>query len=104
MPRLNQSEIKVCKLACATLLISAIVGCGFAATGGGAYDAPGFFMGIWHGLIAPWSLLLRIFMDIKMYAFPNSGWPYDFGFLIGIAFSLPIGWLAALIALVVHLI
>ena len=85
-------------------LVLFITGCGFATTGYSAYDLPGFFLGIWHGLLAPWTLILRLFLDIKMYAFPNNGWLYDFGFLIGIVFSIPIGWVAAIIALVVHLL
>jgi len=64
------------------------------------YDLPGFFLGIWHGLLAPYTLIVRWFADVYMYAVPNSGWVYDAGFLIGIAFSLPIGWLAAIISVV----
>ena len=81
-----------------------IVGCGFATVGQTGIDPPGFLSGIWHGLLAPWTLILRLFMDIHMYAFPNSGWFYDFGFLIGVIFSIPIGWLAAIVAIVVHLL
>ena len=79
-----------------------VAGCGFATTGGSASETSGFFSGVWHGLLAPWSLILRAFMDIKMYEFPNSGWPYDFGFLLGIVFSIPVGWIAVIIALVAH--
>jgi hypothetical protein len=86
------------------LMILLITGCGFAAAGYAPAEVPGFFDGIWHGLLAPWTLILRIFMDIKMYAFPNSGWFYDFGFLIGVVFSLPVGWLAAVIATIVHVL
>lgn len=69
------------------------------------YDSPGFFSGIWHGLLAPYFLIARWFIDdVTMYAVPNSGWFYDFGFLIGIAGSLPIGWLFAIISFVGHLI
>jgi hypothetical protein len=85
------------------LMILLITGCGFATTGYAPVEVPGFFDGIWHGLLAPWTLILRIFMDIKMYAFPNSGWFYDLGFLIGVVFSLPVGWLAAIIATIVHI-
>lgn len=81
-----------------------IAGCGFATTGYSVYDPPGFFLGVWHGLLAPWTLILRLFLDIKMYAFPNTGWFYDFGFIIGIIFSIPIGWIAAIIAIVVNLL
>lgn len=65
------------------------------------YDPPGFFSAIWHGLIAPYTLIVRWFKDVEMYAYPNSGWLYDFGFLIGIALSwLPVGWLAAIISII----
>jgi hypothetical protein len=85
-------------------LVLLVAGCGFASWGGNISDPPGFFLGIWHGLLAPWTLILRLFMDIKMYAMPNSGWLYDLGFLIGIVFSLPLGWIAAIIAVVVHIL
>jgi hypothetical protein len=49
-----------------------------------AYDSPGFFMGIIHGLIAPFALISALFSDVRVYAFPNSGWWYDFGFMIGV--------------------
>lgn len=57
-----------------------------------------------HGLLAPWTLILRLFLAIKMYAEPNTGWFYDLGFLIGIVFSIPVGWIAAIIAVIVHVL
>jgi len=78
----------------------AVVGCAFASWSGLTDHPPGFFMGLWHGLLAPWTLILRWFMDIRMYAVPNSGWFYDLGFLIGVALSLPIGWICAIIAVI----
>ncbi|MBN1356982.1 hypothetical protein JXA40_12040 [bacterium] len=48
----------------------------------------GFFAGLWHGLIAVFTLILGIFTDIKVYEINNTGWFYDLGFLIGVgAFS-----------------
>ena len=45
----------------------------------------GFFWGIWHGWIAPISLIVQIFNhDIRVYERNNSGWWYDFGFYIAI--------------------
>ena len=35
-----------------------------------------------------------------MYAVPNSGWWYDAGFLLGMVGSMPLGWIAALMAIV----
>ena len=48
-------------------------------------DVPAFFGGIWHGLVAPIALVAGIFSDVRVYAFPNSGGWYDFGFLLGIS-------------------
>jgi len=49
-------------------------------------DPPaGFFMGIWHGWIAPLSLIVSIFDPfVSMYETHNNGWWYDFGFYIAI--------------------
>jgi hypothetical protein len=56
--------------------------------GGGNYsplDPAGFFTGIWHGWIAPISLILGLFnKDITIYESFNTGWWYDFGFYISI--------------------
>jgi hypothetical protein len=47
-------------------------------------EVPGFFRGLWHGLIAPIAFVGSLFSDVEMYAWPNSGGWYDFGFLLGI--------------------
>ena len=49
--------------------------------------ARGFFLGIWDGAIAPLSFVVSLFnSEVRIYAYPNSGLWYDFGFLIGITF------------------
>jgi hypothetical protein len=46
---------------------------------------PGFFMGLVHGFIAWFALIGHIFNpEIRIYAVPNIGGWYDFGFLIGV--------------------
>lgn len=68
------------------------------------YEPAGFISGIWHGLLAPWSLVARWFIDdVVMYAIPNTGWFYDLGFLLGVGGSFPIGWLAAIISTIGHI-
>ncbi len=56
--------------------------------GGGSYapdDPAGFFSGVWHGWIAPFSLILSIFNEsVSIYEPNNTGWWYDFGFYISI--------------------
>jgi hypothetical protein len=54
-------------------------------TGG---DAPGFWLGFVHGVIAPFSLIASLFREVRLYAFPNGGGWYDLGFLLGIAGAL----------------
>ncbi|MDY0289307.1 MAG: hypothetical protein RBR15_10825 [Sphaerochaeta sp.] len=45
----------------------------------------GFFLGIWHGWIAPVSLIVGFFDPaVRIYEAYNSGWLYDFGFYIAI--------------------
>ena len=47
--------------------------------------SPGFLLGLWHGFIFPVAWVLSLFMpDIAVYAVPNNGGWYDFGFFLGI--------------------
>lgn len=49
---------------------------------------PGFLLGLVHGFLMPFSLVGSFFTDIRIYAYPNSGGWYDFGYLIGAAMIL----------------
>ena len=53
-----------------------------------AYDPPGFILGLLHGFIMLFSFIGSVFMDVRMYAFPNTGIMYDFGYLIGASIFL----------------
>ncbi|MBP3964051.1 hypothetical protein [Paenibacillus lignilyticus] len=45
----------------------------------------GFFWGIWHGWVAPISLIIGIFKPhIRVYEALNTGWWYDAGFYIAV--------------------
>lgn len=45
----------------------------------------GFLSGIWHGWMAPISLIAGIFKaSIRVYEPNNTGWWYDFGFYMAI--------------------
>ncbi|TLX77753.1 hypothetical protein E9993_03665 [Labilibacter sediminis] len=65
-----------------TLLFTACI------PGGGSYNPvkpAGFFSGIWHGWIAPFTLIISLFnKSISIYEPFNTGWWYDFGFYISI--------------------
>ncbi len=55
----------------------------------------GFWTGIWHGWVAPVSLVVGIFnKNVRIYEQANTGWWYDLGFYMavisgfgGLAFS-----------------
>jgi hypothetical protein len=72
------------KLALAFLLFCLILLTTGCLPGDGAStrsNPAGFFSGIWHGWIAPVSLVLGFFNRmIRIYEPLNSGWWYDLGF------------------------
>ncbi|HLC48909.1 MAG TPA: hypothetical protein VJI96_00800 [Candidatus Andersenbacteria bacterium] len=45
-------------------------------------DTPGLISGLWHGLVAPYALILSLFQNVTIYAYPNAGFIYDLGFLL----------------------
>ena len=47
--------------------------------------APGFLDGMWHGFIFPVAFIISLFKpEIAIYAVPNNGTWYDFGYFVGI--------------------
>jgi hypothetical protein len=49
--------------------------------------APGFWPGVWHGFIFPVTFIFSLFTDrVAIYAVPNNGHWYDFGYFVGIVF------------------
>ncbi len=66
-----------------------IIGC-FAGPNPEAYtpnsdgDYAGFWSGLWHGLVAPFSFLLSLCTrSISFYEVHNNGGWYNFGFVLG---------------------
>jgi len=54
---------------------------GVAAEGG---TVAGFWLGLWHGLIAPVTFVISLFTDnVNFYEVHNNGNWYDFGFVLG---------------------
>ncbi len=46
---------------------------------------PGFLLGLWHGFIFPVAWIVSLFADkVAIYAVPNDGGWYDFGYFLGI--------------------
>lgn len=76
---------KLLLLICLFLLLLALTGC-FPGSQRYTYDSPaGFFTGVWHGWIAPISLIVGFFSDhVRIYEPHNTGWWYDFGYYIAV--------------------
>lgn len=44
----------------------------------------GFWLGLWHGIIAPIAFIISLFTDdVNLYEVYNNGNWYDFGFVLG---------------------
>ena len=72
------------RIAC-LLVLSAIAaaGCARQPLPPDPGDVPGFLLGLVHGFLILFSFIGSIFSDIRIYAYPNAGGWYDFGFLLG---------------------
>jgi hypothetical protein len=58
---------------------------GTAAVAAG--DPAGFWLGLWHGLIAPITFVVSLFNDaVNVYEVHNSGNLYNFGYVLGLGF------------------
>jgi hypothetical protein len=79
------NKTKIIYLCLIIVAILALAGC---VPGDGANtpaNPAGFFWGIWHGWLAPISLLIGLVNgDIRVYEVHNIGWWYDLGFYVAI--------------------
>jgi len=47
-------------------------------------DVAGFWLGLWHGIIAPVTFVISLFTErLNVYEVHNNGNWYDFGFVLG---------------------
>jgi len=65
-----------------------LTACAAQQSGAGvAAESPGFLLGMWHGFIFPVAWVISLFVDtVAVYAVPNNGGWYDFGYFVGIVF------------------
>jgi len=69
------------------LLLSACAATQTDAAVATAATTPGFWLGVWHGFIFPVAFIVSLFMpEVAIYAVPNNGGWYDFGYFVGIVF------------------
>jgi hypothetical protein len=48
-------------------------------------EVAGFWLGLWHGLIAPITFIISLFNDnVNIYEVVNNGGWYNFGFILGV--------------------
>ena len=87
--------MKYLAIALLALFVVAIAGC--TASQSPLTDVPandgslaGFWLGLWHGMIAPFTFIISLFIDsVNVYEVHNSGGWYNFGFILGVGgFSL----------------
>ena len=63
----------------------ALTACAQQAATAVAPGAPGFLYGVWHGFIFPVAWVVSLFSgEAAIYAVPNNGGWYDFGYFLGI--------------------
>jgi hypothetical protein len=65
--------------------LASLAACATQAATAVAPAAPGFLTGLWHGFIFPAAWVISLFVsDVAIYAVPNNGGWYDFGYFLGI--------------------
>ena len=83
---MNRTIVLILLLAVGVLVLSACTAgvnpeVGVAGPDG---DTAGFFLGFWHGVIAPFTFVISLFTDnVNIYEVHNNGNWYDFGYVIG---------------------
>ena len=82
---------KAFMLMVATMALVMMIGCApgpnqLVDSPDGEGEVAGFWMGLWHGIIAPVTFIVSLFSDtVHVYEVHNTGNWYNFGFLLGAA-------------------
>ena len=73
------------KAMAAAALILALSACMPGSGEYGERNSAGFFSGVWHGWLAPLTLIVQVFdEDVRIYEPNNTGWWYDAGFYVAV--------------------
>ncbi len=79
-------------LACCAVLLLAGCAAGpneLAGTVAANGEVAGFWLGLWHGMIAPFAFIVSLFNEsVHIYEVHNNGALYNLGFILGAAFLL----------------
>ncbi|MBC8231809.1 hypothetical protein H8E77_19850 [bacterium] len=82
----SRRRTNIALIAITTIIILTLMSC---AAGPGSKYTPekqaGFWVGLWHGIIALITLIISFFSDnVRIYEINNTGVWYDVGFFLGI--------------------
>jgi len=77
----------------AVLALGLLAACATQPGAPAGNELPGFLLGLVHGFISPFALIVQFlpklgihgFPGVRIYAFPNDGIWYDLGFMLGVA-------------------
>jgi hypothetical protein len=86
-PTQGKSSARPLRAAAVVVLLLTLAACARQIADGVSHgaDVPGFWWGLWHGFVFPWAWIGSLFSpQIAVYAVPNTGGWYDFGFFLGI--------------------
>ncbi|HYI47118.1 MAG TPA: hypothetical protein VEX35_01520 [Allosphingosinicella sp.] len=65
--------------------VAALAACARQIPAAVAAGAPGILRGLWDGFVFPWAWIVSLFVpEVSVYAVPNNGGWYDFGYFLGI--------------------
>ncbi len=78
-------QLRLATFAAIAVVTMTLAGCFPGGDSFSVLEPAGFFTGVWHGWIAPLSLIVGIFSDgVRIYEPFNTGWWYDAGFYMAI--------------------
>ena len=79
-----ENRLRLCVVSLAAV-VPFMTGCAHVNQSAISASGPGFFSGLWHGAVAPFSFIAYFWdYSIAIYAVPNNGGWYNFGYLIGL--------------------
>lgn len=83
---MTRLQVGIARLACALAIAAVLAAC--ATQPAAQPHVPGFMAGLFHGLVAMFALAGSLYFHIRIYAFPNSGFWYDAGFVLGFCLQI----------------
>lgn len=83
----KSSRRRVRVLAGVALVVLLLAGCAASANdAASSSNDAGFWLGLWHGVIAPFAFIVSLFDDsVGIYEVDNNGGWYDFGYILGLS-------------------